>query len=60
MKIERIIAEIAWLEHLYSLPDTKSVVATDLRTVNQRRDQMYANNPSFRLWQRYGVYFVYI
>ena len=51
MKIETIIAEIAWLEHLYSLPDTRSLVATDLRTVNQRHDQMYAKNSWLTLWR---------
>ena len=55
MKIERIIAEIAWLEHLYSLPHTRSLVATDVRTVNQRRDETYAHNLWFRLCQRYHV-----
>jgi hypothetical protein len=37
MKTEGIIAEIGRLEHLYSLPDTRSLVASDLRTANQRQ-----------------------
>jgi len=45
MNLERTIAEIEWLERLFSLPDTRPLQLTDLYTVNQRRDEMYASNP---------------
>jgi len=55
MNLERTIAEIEWLEHLFSLRDTRPPQLTDLNTVNQRHDETYASNPWFRLWKRYGV-----
>ena len=55
MNLERIIAEIEWLERLFSLPDNRPLQLSDLYVVNQRHDEMYANNPWFRLWKRYGV-----
>ena len=55
MNLERTIAEIEWLEHVFSLPDTRPLQLTDLYTVNQRHDEMYASNPWFQLWKRYGV-----
>jgi len=55
MNHERTIAEIEWLERLYSLPDTRPLQLTDLYAANQRHDEIYANNPWFRLWKRYGV-----
>jgi len=55
MNHEKTIVEIEWLERLYSLPDTRPLQLTDLYTANQRHDEMYANNPWFRLWKRYGV-----
>jgi hypothetical protein len=55
MNLDRTIAEIEWLERLFSLPDTRPLQLSDLATVNQKHDEMYANNPWFRLWKRYGV-----
>ncbi len=55
MDVERIIAEIELLERLYSLPDTRRLQATDREAANQKHDEMYAANPWFRLWKRYGV-----
>ncbi len=55
MNVDRTIAEIEWLENLWSLPDPRPLQSTDLYVVNQRHDETYANNPWFRLWQRYGV-----
>lgn len=55
MNLERTIAEIEWLEHLYALPDTRPPQLSDLYAANQRHDEMYADNPWFRLWKRYGV-----
>ncbi|HSB74644.1 MAG TPA: hypothetical protein VLC12_03290, partial [Terriglobales bacterium] len=55
MNCDKTIAEIEWLERLYSLPDDRPQQLSDLYAVNQRHDEKYANNPWFRLWQRYGV-----
>ncbi len=55
MELERTIAEIEWLERLYALPDTRPLILSDLDAVNQRHDEMYAGNPWFRLWKRYGI-----
>jgi hypothetical protein len=55
MNLEKTIAEIEWLERLFTLPDNRPLQLSDLYTVNQRHDEMYANNPWFRLWKRYGV-----
>jgi hypothetical protein len=54
MNLDRTIAEIEWLERLFSLPDTRPLVS-NLYALNQRHDEMYANNPWFRLWKRYGI-----
>ncbi len=55
MNLDKTIAEIEWLERLYSLPDTRPLALTDRYAANQRHDEMYANNPWFRLWKRYGI-----
>jgi len=55
MNVEKAIAEIEWLERLYRLEDTRPLQLPDRWAANQRHDKMYANNPWFRLWKRYGV-----
>ncbi len=55
MDIDQIIAEIEWLERTYAVPDTRPLSPTDLSAANRRHDEMQANSPWFRLWQRYGV-----
>lgn len=55
MNLERTIAEIEWLEQLFTLPDTRPLQLSDLYAANQRHDEMYADNPWFRLWKRYGI-----
>jgi hypothetical protein len=55
MDIERIIAEIEWLERAFEVPDTRPLSAADLSAANRRHDEKQALNPWFRLWQRYGV-----
>lgn len=55
MDVEKTITEIEWLERLYSLPDKRQLVLADRYAANQRHDEMYANNPWFQLWKRYGV-----
>ena len=52
---EHTIAEIEWLEHIFAVPDTRPMSASDLAPANQRHDEKNANSPWFRLWQRYGV-----
>ena len=55
MDIDQTIAEIERLERIFAVPDTRPLRATDLSAVNRRHDEMLANSPWFRLWQRYGV-----
>ncbi len=55
MNIERTIAEIEWLERIFALPDIRRPGLTDREAANRRHDEMYAANPWFRLWKRYGV-----
>jgi len=55
MDAEQTIAEIERLEHIFAVPDTRPLSASDLSAVNRRHDDMHAHSPWFRLWQRYGV-----
>jgi len=55
MNPERTIAEIEWLERIFSVPDTRPLRPRELAAANQRHDQANANSPWFRLWQRYGI-----
>lgn len=54
MDVEKTIAEIELLERIHALPDTRPLQMADWKAANQRHDEMYANNPWFRLWMRYG------
>jgi hypothetical protein len=55
MDAEQTIAEIEWLEHMLSVPDTRPLGARDFAAANRRHDEMLAHSPWFRLWQRYGI-----
>jgi len=55
MDAEQTIAEIERLERIFAVPDTRPLSASDLSDVNRRHDDMHAQSPWFRLWQRYGV-----
>jgi hypothetical protein len=55
MYVEKTIAEVEWLEGIYLLPDTRPLKLADRYAANQRHDEKYAENPRFRLWQRYGI-----
>ena len=55
MDIEQVIAEIESLERMFAVPDARPLSASDVSAANRRHDQMNANSPWFRLWQRYGV-----
>ena len=55
MDVEKTIAEIEWLERILALADPRPLQAGDREAANQRHDCVNANNPWFRLWQRYGV-----
>jgi hypothetical protein len=50
MNAEKTIAEVEWLEGIYSLPDTRPLKLADRHAANQRHDETYADNP----WFRYG------
>ncbi len=54
MDVEKIIAEIELLERIYALPDKRPLSLADRYAANQKHDEVYAENPWFRLWQRYG------
>jgi hypothetical protein len=55
MDAEKTIAEIEWLERIYTLGDARPLRLADREAANQKHDEMYAENPWFRLWKRYGV-----
>jgi hypothetical protein len=52
MDAEKIIAEIELLEHIARLPDKRPLRMSDWKAANQKHDEIYANNPWFRLWMR--------
>lgn len=54
MDIEKIIGEIEWLERIYDLPDKRPLVLADREAANRKHDEVYAENPWFKLWKRYG------
>jgi len=55
MDTERRIAEIEWLERIFTVPDTRPLGPSDFSAANRRHDDLLAHSPWFRLWQRYGV-----
>ena len=55
MDVEKAIADIEWLERMIALPDTRPLQSADREAANRRHDEMYAANPWFRLWKRYGI-----
>src|SRR5689334_5152249 len=54
MDTERTIAEIEYLERIFAVPDNRPLNGSDLAAANQRYDEMLAQSPWFRIWQRYG------
>ena len=55
MDVEKTITEIEWLERIHTIPDTRPLQLADRAAANQRHDENHAENPWFRLWQRYGI-----
>jgi len=55
MDAEQTIAEIEWLERIFTVPDTRPLRASDLAAANRRHDENLAHSPWFRLWQHFGV-----
>ena len=55
MEPEKTIAEIEWLERIFAAPDTRPLTLADLAAANRRHDDLLAQSPWFRLWQRYGI-----
>jgi hypothetical protein len=55
MDVEKTISETEWLERIFALPDTRRLRLGDREAANRKHDDMYAANPWFRLWKRYGV-----
>ena len=54
MAAEQTIAEIAWVERIFAAPDNRLPSPIDLAPANRRHDEILAQSPWFRLWQRYG------
>lgn len=55
MDAEKTIAEIEWIERIFALPDTRRLRLADREAANRRHDEMHAESPWFKLWQRYGI-----
>lgn len=55
MDAEQTIAEIECLERIFAVPDPRPLSPSDLAAANRMHDEMHAQSPWFRLWQRYGV-----
>lgn len=55
MDVERVIDEIEQLQEMYEAPDIRPLSASDISAANRRHDEMLANSPWFKLWQRYGI-----
>ena len=55
MDIEKTIADIEKLEQIHALPDTRPITLSDREVANRIHDEIYANNPWFKLWRNYGV-----
>ena len=55
MDSERTIDDIEQLEEMFEAADIRPLSASDLVAANRRHDEMLADSPWFRLWQRYGV-----
>lgn len=55
MEPEQTIAEIEWLERIFSVPDTRPLSTSDISAANRKHDAMLAHSPWFKLWQHYGI-----
>ena len=55
MEIEKIIAEIEWLERSYAAPDKRQLTPRQISAANRKHDENLAHSPWFRLWQQYGI-----
>ena len=55
MDAEQTIADIERLERIFAAPDARPLSPSDLSAANRRHDEMLAQSPWFRLWQRYGI-----
>src|ERR1700723_3133466 len=52
MDAGQTIAEIEYLERIFAVPDIRPLGPSDLAAANRRHDEMLAQSPWFRLWQR--------
>ncbi len=55
MDVDKTITDIELLEQLIALRDPRPLRESDVCAANQRHDTLNAQNPWFRLWQRYGI-----
>ena len=55
MDVERIIGDIEQLQEMFEAPDIRPLSASDISAANRKHDEMLAQSPWFRLWQRYGA-----
>ena len=49
MDVERIIAEIEWLEQLFRLPDNRPLQIAECNVGCEKDTEIIINNPWFRL-----------
>lgn len=55
MDVEKTISDIEKLEQIHALQDNRPITMSDREVANRIHDEIYRNNPWFKLWQRYGV-----
>lgn len=55
MDVEKTITDIEKLEQIHALPDTRPITLSDREVANRIHDEIYANNPWFKLWRNFGV-----
>jgi hypothetical protein len=51
MDVEKNIAEIEFLEHIYMLPDRRLSLDAGCRAANHEHDELDTHNPWLRLWE---------
>jgi hypothetical protein len=55
MEIEKVIAEIEWLERSFAAPDRRQLTERQISAANRKHDEKLAHSPWFKLWQSYGI-----
>ena len=50
MDVEKTIADIAFLEELYALPDERPILTSDGKAASPKQDELYGRNLWLSLW----------